>query len=143
VTTHVDCLADPASIYRILVVDDDVQIRRVLRAVLTRALPLLEIREASTFRTAEDFLTSERFDLVVTDLELSAGTGLDVVRCVKSMPACCPVVLFTGAGADQRVAAALQAGADAFVLKAPGNLWQLLARICGLLTLRNADGSCS
>jgi ribonuclease P protein subunit RPR2 len=112
---------------RILVVDDDPGLRALLRATFAGDV---EVREARDARDAVTVMARARPDVIVLDVEMPGVDGLTFCRSLKDDPATreIRVVLLTGlpSGADE--AAALRAGADAYVRK-PFSPLELLAAI--------------
>lgn len=97
---------------RTLVCDDDADIRWLLASVLAAAGH--EIVEAGTVAGGLAALDQERFDLVVSDLGLPDGTGLDICRAASGLGA--RVVVVT-ANTDLALLPALQACVDVIVHK--------------------------
>lgn len=99
----------------VLIVDDEAD----LVTTYERALRRLGYRiiSAGSRRAGLDVLRSERLALVVADLRLPDGDGLDIVRAARELPDPPPVIVVTGypsAAGHQR---ALEAGAHAFLTK--------------------------
>ncbi len=110
---------------RILVVDDEPQIRRVLRATLTAQG--YEVQDA---RTGEDALVSvrnSRFDLILLDMNMPGTGGLETCRSIRSGSEVA-IIMLTVHDAEQDKVAALDAGADDYITK-PFSMPELLARI--------------
>jgi two-component system KDP operon response regulator KdpE len=109
----------------ILVVEDDPQIRRFLRATL----------DAEGYRfhealTAEDGLTqaaAHQPDLILLDLGLPDRDGLEVIRGVRSWSTL-PILVVSARGQESDKIAALDLGADDYVAK-PFTVGELMARI--------------
>jgi two-component system, OmpR family, KDP operon response regulator KdpE len=110
---------------RILVVDDEEQIRRALRVAL-RANSY-EVIEAADGETALDLAASARPDLIVLDLALPDLDGVDVCRRVREWSRV-PVIVLSAAGDDDAKVRALDADADDYVTK-PFSVPELLARM--------------
>jgi two-component system KDP operon response regulator KdpE len=109
----------------ILIVEDDAQIRRFLRATLTAEGYLFH--EALT---AEDGIAQadcRRPDLILLDLGLPDRDGLEVIRSVRESSHM-PIVVLSARGQEQDKIAALDLGADDYVEK-PFAVGELLARI--------------
>ena len=107
---------------RILSVDDDASNRSLIRAVLTRAddAPIREavVIEATTLAEARAILSRESVDLVLLDVHLPDGLGLDLATELQDRGAQRPAILALTASvlpADQQ--AALAAGCDAYLAK--------------------------
>jgi len=110
---------------RILVVDDDPQIRRVMRVTLTGQG--YEIDDAKTGDAALEKLRAERFDLVLLDMNMPGLGGLDACREIRALSDIAIIMLTVRDNETDKVAA-LDAGADDYVTK-PYNAPELLARI--------------
>jgi two-component system KDP operon response regulator KdpE len=126
---------------RILVVDDEEQIRRALRVAL-RANSY-EVIEAADGETGLDLAAAERPDLIVLDLALPDLDGVDVCRRVREWSRV-PVIVLSAAGDDDAKVRALDADADDYVTK-PFSVPELLARMRVALrrAARAADGGSS
>jgi two-component system KDP operon response regulator KdpE len=110
---------------RVLVVDDEPQIRRALRLVL-RANGY-HVAEAATGVAALDALVSEPFDLMILDLVLPDLDGVEVCRRVREWSRL-PVVVLSADGDEEVKVRALDQGADDYVTK-PFSAPELLARM--------------
>jgi len=108
----------------VLVVDDEPQIRRVVRNVLAATTRVIE---ATTGRTAIDSAAAERPDLVVLDLGLPDMSGLDVCREIRTWSSA-PIIVLSARHSDQEKVALLDAGADDYITK-PFSPTELQARI--------------
>ncbi|HWI62788.1 MAG TPA: response regulator [Symbiobacteriaceae bacterium] len=109
---------------RILVVDDEPQIRRFLRAAL--AAESYDVVEADTVRQALALASAERPDLVILDLGLPDGDGLTVVTSLRTWSDL-PVIILSVRGQESDKIAALDAGADDYLTK-PFGAGELMAR---------------
>ena len=113
----------------ILVVDDEPQIRRVVRDALddgdTRAI------EASTGAEAVDLARCERPDLIVLDLGLPDLQGIDVCRGVRAWTDT-PILVLSARHSEAEKALLLDNGADDYVTK-PFSTVELQARVRALL----------
>jgi two-component system KDP operon response regulator KdpE len=110
---------------RVLVVDDEPQIRRALRLVL-RANGY-DVSEAATGEGALDALATEPFDLMILDLMLPDIDGVEVCRRVREWTQL-PVVVLSAYGDEEFKVRALDEGADDYVTK-PFSAPELLARM--------------
>ncbi|SEE25850.1 DNA-binding response regulator, NarL/FixJ family, contains REC and HTH domains [Ruania alba] len=100
-----------------MIVDDHEIVRRGIAEVIDAADDLTVVAEAATVAEATRRGALTRPDLLLVDLQLQDGTGLDVIRAVRAeRPEIRAVVLTAFSDEDAR-AAALEAGAHAFVLK--------------------------
>jgi two-component system KDP operon response regulator KdpE len=110
---------------RILVVDDEPQIRRVLRATLTAQG--YEVQDARTGEDALNSIRASRFDLVLLDMSMPGMGGLETCRTIRATSEVAIIVL-TVHDAEQDKVASLDAGADDYITK-PFSTPELLARI--------------
>lgn len=112
----------PASV---LLIEDDTQIRRFLRATLDAEG--YRLWEATSVSDGTSQAASRLPDLILLDLGLPDGDGLDVIRQVRGWSRL-PIVVISARGQEKDKIAALDAGADDFVSK-PFAVGELLARI--------------
>src|SRR5215471_7558575 len=78
----------------VLIVDDEQAMRLVLSTFLKRKG--LQVSEASGVSQALQKIQQERYDVVVTDLKMDDGSGVDVLRVVKKLTPNTPVIILTG-----------------------------------------------
>jgi two-component system KDP operon response regulator KdpE len=109
----------------VLVVEDEPQMRRFLRASL--GAEGYRVREAWTVADGVREIAAEHPDVVLLDLGLPDGDGLDLVRRVREWSQV-PVVVVSARGREEEKVAALDAGADDFLPK-PFGTKELLARL--------------
>ena len=109
----------------ILVVDDEPQIRRVLRSTLSARG--YEITEAKTGEEALDRLRKDRPDLILLDVNMPGMGGIEACREIRR-GSDAPIIMLTVRNAERDKVAALDAGADDYVVK-PFGIEELLARI--------------
>jgi two-component system response regulator PilR (NtrC family) len=117
---------------RVLVVDDEPDIRELLELTLTRMG--LGVDAVSSIAEARERLKTERYDLCLTDMRLGDGEGLELVRHISSLAADLPVAVITAYGSADNAVAALKAGAFDYVSK-PVGLEQLRALVKSALSL--------
>jgi len=110
---------------RILVVDDEPQITRVLRASL--GMHGYEIRVANDGKTGLDALDEWKPDLVITDLSMPKMTGIELCENIRNRSQV-PIIVLSVRGEDNSKIEALDKGADDYVTK-PFSINELLARI--------------
>jgi len=110
---------------RILVVDDDPQIRRVLKVNLTGQG--YEVDDARDGGAALDKLRQTRFDLVLLDMNMPGIDGLDTCRAIREQSEIA-IIMLTVRDDEADTVAALDAGADDYVTK-PFKTPELSARI--------------
>lgn len=113
---------------RILVVDDQPQIRRVMRTTLVANG--YEMDEARSGEQALEKLRAERYDVVLLDMNMPGMDGLEVCRSIRAARPGpdLAVIILTIRSAERDKVEALDAGADDYVTK-PYSTPELLARI--------------
>ncbi len=109
----------------ILVVDDEPQIRRVLRSTLSTHGYV--ITEAKTGEDALESMRKERPDLILLDMNMPGMGGIEACRQIRRTSDA-PIIMLTVRNAERDKVAALDAGADDYVVK-PFGIEELLARI--------------
>jgi two-component system, NtrC family, response regulator PilR len=121
-----------AGAHRVLVVDDEPDIRELLE--LTLAKMGLAVDSAGSLGEARERLRAGRYQLCLTDMRLPDGEGLDLVRHIAALPGDLPVAVITAYGSAENAVAALKAGAFDYVSK-PVGLEQLRTLVKSALSL--------
>jgi two-component system, OmpR family, KDP operon response regulator KdpE len=109
----------------ILVVDDEPQIRRVMRTTLSSHGYV--ITEATTGEEGVDAVRKEKPDLILLDMNMPGIGGLEACKEIRHSTDA-PIIMLTVRNAERDKVAALDAGADDYVVK-PFGIEELLARI--------------
>ena len=125
----------PASPPKVLIVDDEPQIRTLLKATLSRAG--YAVIEAANGREALSAKNIDKPDLVLLDLGLPDRDGLELVTLLRQEPRAALIVVSARDQTEQKVAA-LDLGADDYVTK-PFDTEELLARVRASLRQRLAS----
>ena len=110
----------------ILLVDDESSMRLTLTALLKRAGHTL--MQAATGEDAAAKIEDNHFDLIITDLNLSGSSGIEVLKAAKQSNPQTEVVLLTGYGSIETAVAAMKAGAIDYLTK-PVDTEELLMTI--------------
>ena len=129
---------DPAK-QEILVIDDEVQIRRLLRITLEAGG--YRVREAENASLGLNEAAVQRPDAIILDLSLPDMSGLDVLRRLREWSHT-PVLILSVQGDETAKIAALDAGADDYLTKPFGG-GELLARVRVLLRRAQPAGEVS
>jgi len=114
-----------ATATKVLVVEDDLHIRRLVRAALERASH--HVVEAATAREGLSLFDIERPDAVLLDLGLPDRDGLEVIQLIRARAAV-PIIIISAREDTAEKVAALDLGADDYLTK-PFDTEELLARI--------------
>jgi two-component system, OmpR family, KDP operon response regulator KdpE len=110
---------------RILVVDDEPQIRRVMRTTLSSQGYM--VTDARTGEEALERLREDKPDLILLDINMPGMGGLETCRAIRGSSDAA-IIMLTVRNTEQDKVDALDAGADDYVMK-PFNTRELLARI--------------
>ena len=116
----------PAPPHRMLLVDDDARLRHSFRLLLTQ--PGRDIAEADSVRRALLMLQDSHFDLVLLDIGLPDGSGLDVLHWLKENQPATHVLMVSGQREQDAAVLALRHGALDFLRK-PDDLDHLCGRV--------------
>lgn len=100
---------------RILVVDDEADLRELLEITLLKMG--LDVDSAATVREARGLLAEQTYALVLTDMRLPDGLGLELVREVAAHHRSTPIAVITAYGSAENAVVALKAGAFDYVSK--------------------------
>lgn len=113
-------------VYRILIVDDEVDIRDTLSAILTAKGYVCET--ASCAAEALEKAGASAFDAVITDIKMPGMDGIALMREIVKRHPGLPVMIMTGFAAEYYEADALEAGAEDFIGK-PFHVKELIMRV--------------
>ena len=111
--------------YRVLVIEDELPIRRFLRASLSTHN--YELIEVGTARDGITMATTKQPDIILLDLGLPDNDGLNVTRQIREWSQV-PIIVISARGQEQDKVAALDAGADDYLTK-PFGVDELMARM--------------
>jgi CheY-like chemotaxis protein len=123
----------------ILVVDDSAVDRRIVGGLLEQR-PDFRVAYAEDGTDALRKMETNRPDIVVTDINMPAKNGLELVRAMRIHFACVPVILITGQGSEELAVQALEHGAASYVPKVILNA-TLINTIDDVLALARAKHS--
>lgn len=104
---------------RILIIDDDEDLRNLLSHYIRQQWPQTEIEEYDPLEREmpDDTFALGDYDVIILDYMLGRGDGLDWLRNLKSRADCPPVVFLTGAGNEVIAVRAMKFGADDYLRK--------------------------
>ncbi|MCX8144729.1 MAG: EAL domain-containing protein [Azovibrio sp.] len=121
---------------RVLYVEDSAADADLTRRVLARKAPHIELEVVGSLQEARARLSARRlerpFDLLLTDLSLPDGSGLELLSGLLLDGIKLPVVLITGQGDERSAVAALKAGATGYLVKREGYLESLAETLAEL-----------
>lgn len=103
---------------RVIIADDHVIVRVGLRALLDIHPEIKVVGEAATGRETLDLVAATKPEVILLDLRMPDLDGLEICRRLKSTPPSPAVLFLTSYADDQTILAAIEAGADGYLLKA-------------------------
>jgi two-component system phosphate regulon response regulator OmpR len=115
---------------RILVVDDDMRLRELLRRYLSDQGFTVEVAPDASFM--EKVVARDPFDLIVLDLMLPGEDGLSICRRLRGNNNTIPIIMLTAQGDEADRIVGLETGADDYLAK-PFNPRELVARINAIM----------
>ncbi|RLA87752.1 MAG: sigma-54-dependent Fis family transcriptional regulator [Deltaproteobacteria bacterium] len=101
---------------RILVVDDEPNMLRLLKTVITDKTDY-EVVTTNNSLEVTKLLQDEHFDLVITDLKMPLVDGMDVIEITKKTDPNIPIIIITAYGTIETADEAVQKGAYDFITK--------------------------
>ena len=121
--------------FRIMVVDDDEELREYIKACLSPAYKVVPVPDAET---ALKELSEKLPDLIVTDIKMDGIDGISFLRRIKANMSTqhIPVILFSSAGGSDERVRGWKSGADGYLAK-PFAVDELEGMISGLLSTRS------
>ena len=114
----------------VFLLEDDETLGRGIAIALTG--PEASVVCRSTLAQGREALAKERFDLLILDVNLPDGSGLDLLRQLRAGGDCTPAILLTANDLELDEVTGLEAGADDYITK-PFSLAVLRARVNNLL----------
>lgn len=109
-------IATPALI-RIMLVEDDVNFQNALSAAIGSAPDMVLASLAATRAQGLAALAQPQHDVLLVDLGLPDGSGIDVIRAARAKWPGCPIMVSTAFGDEAHVMRSIEAGASGYLLK--------------------------
>lgn len=117
---------------RILCIDDDSDSCELIRLMLQKSNADYRITSASSSSEALSLAATRRFDLYLLDYRLAGRSGIEVCRTLRLTDIDTPIIFFTAEAHARERQEAMQAGADAYLIK-PNDLKNLTETVKRLL----------
>lgn len=116
---------------RVLVCDDHAIVRRGLRQILAETPDIEVAAEAATAADVLRLVREQRFNVVVLDVNLPGGSGIDLIGEIRKEPNAPPVLILTVYPEEQYAVRAIRAGAAGFLTKesAPEKLIEAVRKV--------------
>ena len=102
---------------RILVADDHEIVRRGLKQILREGFPIVQIEEASDTEILLKKAIQEDWDLIITDITMPGGSGLDALGKIKLQKRSLPILVVSTYPEDQYSRHVIMAGANGYISK--------------------------
>jgi two-component system response regulator ResD len=115
---------------KILIVDDEDRIRRLVRMYLERNA--LDVEEAEDGQVALDMALENHYDLIILDLMLPSLDGRDICAQLRQQGRDVPIIMLTASGEEMNRIQGFELGADDYVVK-PFSPRELVMRVKALL----------
>ncbi|MDM1346890.1 response regulator transcription factor [Myroides marinus] len=122
---------------KVLVIEDEKELREVITQSLEKECYIVE--QASTFKEGINKLAGYDYDCILLDIMLPDGSGIDLLRELKSMNKEDSVIIISAKDSIDDKVLGLELGADDYLTK-PFHLSELLARIKSVLRPKNQQG---
>src|SRR6187549_3900528 len=103
----------------ILLIDDEEQLRQLLKRIIT--LEGFTVMEAATLSIAEKIAAKENIDVVLCDVKLPDGSGVDFVKKIKAITPFVEIILLTAYGNVPDGVQAMRNGAFDYIIKGDDN----------------------
>lgn len=118
---------------KVLVADDHAVVRRGLRQILAETPDILVAGEVESAPEVRELVLRETWTVVVLDIKLKGGSGLDLLAWIRRERPGLPVVILTNYPEDQYAVRAIKAGASGFLTKesAPEKLIEAVRKVAG------------
>ena len=116
---------------KVLIADDHEIVRRGLKQILLEEFPFTHIEEASDTKTLVEKAIAGKWDIILSDLAMPGGGGLDAVRQIRQQNITVPVLILSIYPEDQYALRVIKAGAAGYLNKdaAPEELINAIQRI--------------
>jgi DNA-binding NtrC family response regulator len=104
--------------FKLLLIDDDpIMVRLLTKVVELTFGALVEVRALTDSQEAYRWIENELVEVMITDLEMPAINGLELLRCVKRKNPCAQVLFITGNSTLEALSEAVEFGATDYLLK--------------------------
>ena len=104
---------------KILIIEDEEPIRRVLVRILTEEDSSFEIHQASDGKKGLDLIKKESFDLVLCDIKMPKVDGIELLQRTRKTDSTLPFIMLTGHGNIETAVESMKLGAYDFISKPP------------------------
>lgn len=103
---------------KVIFVENDPNVRLRLQRAISGLADIHEIGSAATYREADALVSQFKFQMLIVDLDLPDGFGLDLIRRTAANMPEVDIMVLANANDDPHVVSAIESGATGYVLKA-------------------------
>jgi len=104
---------------KILIIEDEASIRRVLKKIISEENENYQVEEAEDGLTGIDMIVKSDFDLVLCDIKMPKMDGVEVLEKVKKLKPEIPIVMISGHGDLDTAVNTMRLGAFDYISKPP------------------------
>ena len=102
---------------KVIIVENDPNVRLRLQRAISGLADIHEIGSAATYREADALVSQFKFQMLIVDLDLPDGFGLDLIRRTAANMPEVDIMVLANANDDPHVVSAIESGATGYVLK--------------------------
>ena len=107
----------PEKTITVLLVEDDAEVRRRFETTINQDPMMKVVGFASTKHEAQQLIETLDFEVMVIDLGLPDGSGIDLIRLANRLHPSSDIMVITVYGDEQHVVSSIEAGATGYILK--------------------------
>ena len=127
--------------FKIIIIEDNIKLRKRMKRILISKLPFLSVAEASDEKETFSEIGEKRPDLVIIDIRLAGENGLDLTKKIKMQYPFIPVVINTNNDSPEYRSEAAQVGADYFLSKKSNTINDLVSLAESIFLKESVDTS--
>ena len=129
-------------VLRILIIEENIKLRKRIKRILISKIPVLDIAEASDETETFFEIARKQPDLVVMDIRLTGENGLAIINKIKKRYPAIPIAVNTNNDSPEYESAAIDAGANYFYSKNTNTINDLVS-LARSIFLKDFEGSVS
>lgn len=123
---------------KLLVVEDNEELLDII--IVTMVKENYQCEKVSTFSEADEKIHLYTYDIIIIDINLPDGSGLDLIKLAKKIEPTCGIIVISARNSLDNKIEGLDIGADDYITK-PFDVAELIARVKALIRRRNFSGS--
>ena len=127
--------------FKIIIIEDNIKLRKRMKRILISKLPFLSVAEASDEKETFSEIGENRPDLVIIDIRLAGENGLNLTKKIKMQYPFIPVVINTNNDSPEYRSEAAQVGADYFFSKKSNTINELVSLAESIFLKESEDTS--